>query len=188
MIAIPLMQRVAPPRRPFVWLALLLISASGLLAGVALRSLAPHSISSASTAGGTTSTGSPTTTTATTNLVVTTPQKFTAFICPTTVARGSILTITAYATSPGVVPRVQCAAAAKIPPLAIIAAGVVCKLTFPANAGISTPPVQATDATGTTTWQVAIPTTTAPGALKVILNATWGASFSASWQISETVT
>jgi hypothetical protein len=187
MIAIPLLQRVAPPRRPFVWLALLLISASGLLAGVALRSLAPRATGIATTTGNTTSPGTSTTATATENLVVTTPQQFTAFICPATVARGAILAITAYATTSLVNSKTQCTVA-KLPPTATLASGVACKLTFPAQSGIGTPPVQRTDATGTTTWQIAIPATTAPGLMKVTLLATWGKDYRADWQIKVTVT
>lgn len=187
MIAIPLLQRVAKPRRPFVWLALLLISASGLFAGVALHSLVPRA-SGIATTSGSTATGSTTTASTATNPVVTVPRTFRAFICPASVARGATLTLTAYATSPTIQPKTECSAAVKLPATAMLASGVACKLTFPANSGISPPPVQKTDATGTTTWQIAIPATTAPGTETVTLNAVWGNGYSANWDFRVAIT
>jgi hypothetical protein len=171
--------RVAPRNRPFVMMALVLISASGLVAGMALRAVTRHG----TTPPGSSSVGVTTGTTTTTSAPALTPQRFSAIMCPPAAAPpGGSFAISAYAVigSPGAHPG--CA----IPAAAQPASGVTCALSFAAASGIPAPPAQTTGANGTATWTVAIPATTHPGTYTLTLHATWG-SFGATWIVTATV-
>lgn len=166
-------QRIARDRRPYIWLALFLISMSGLISGVLLRPLTTQwRQPTGSTSPGVVAQASPTAT-APIVAVSVTPQKFVAKLAPIVMGQpGGSFAITALTTL---------AKTGKPAP------GVICHLTFAANAHIPAPPPQTTDATGTTTWTISIPATTPRGSYQVLLNATWQDGFKASWQSTATV-
>jgi len=164
--------RVAPQGRTFLWLAILLISASGLIAG-----LAAHSISHGG--GGTTSPGTSGTTTATPTAgiatatlapAVTTPQKFAiTFDVPTPAAHGETLTIITHAIVADKFDSNGLPIGAQKP-----AQGVVCQLTFLPAGSIPLPAMQTTDVSGTASFAIALPATTPPCTYTVHVHATWG--------------
>jgi hypothetical protein len=167
-------ERIAAGRRPLIWVALGCISLSGLVTGLALRTLAapPHSTPGASSSiPGSTTTGTTSVTVIGTPIA---PQRFGATLqIPTPVAPGGSLTVLAHT----VLATGDHAAAP----------GVTCQLVFPSASGIPAPPTQHTDATGTATFTVPIPLTTPAGGYLVTLHATWGV-FAATYEVTATVT
>ena len=174
--------RVAPKQRTFLWLAILLISASGLLTGLVVRPLI-HT-----TGGGTppvsrgttpiiATTPTANTPTATLAPAVTTPQQFTIMLdVPTPTTQGATMTIITHAsvTVNGQMKPAQ---------------GVVCQITFTPMGGIPFPSEQTTDISGTATFAVAIPATTPPGDYTVHVRATWGGGgFAANWDALAKIT
>ncbi len=172
--------RVAPHNRPFVVMALVLISASGLVAGMALRAVTQHGTG---TPGSSSVITPPGTQTATTSTPAHAPQRFSAIICPPTAAApGGSFTISAYAVTGSAGTHPPCT----VPATAQPAAGVTCTLSFAAASGIPAPPAHVTGADGTTTWMIPIPATTPPGSYHLTLHATWG-GFGATWVVTATV-
>ncbi len=168
--------RVAPQGRNILWLAILLISASGLITGVALRPLLHGMGTTTPHGGGTTtatSTPAPGTVTATLAPAVTTPQRFAIAVeLPAPTAPGGTMTVVVHAT------------AATKP-----AQGVTCQISFTPLGGITLPGSAATDATGSISFAVAIPATTPPGTYTVHVHATWGTSgFAANWDVLAKIT
>ncbi len=165
-------ERIAAGRRPLIWVAFACISLSGLVTGLALRTLAspPHSSPNSGIPGGTTGGG---TSVAATGTPVA-PQRFGATLqIPALVSPGGTLFVQARAVlaTPGSHP----------------APGVTCQLTFPTASAIPAPPSQQTNAAGTATWTIPIPATTLAGSYLLLLHATWGV-FAATYEVTVTVT
>jgi hypothetical protein len=170
-------QRIARERRPFIWLALLLISLSGLVSGIALHAL-PHGATTTlgrSTPGSTTSVtpgGAIGTGTVVPVVGTVTPQYFSITMSPpATASPGGAFTITAHAT---------------LKKNGQPAPGVQCQLTFDAASQIPMPPTHTTDGSGDATWVVTIPPTATPGRYLLTLQANWG-GFGVVWKIYVTV-
>jgi hypothetical protein len=175
--------RLAPQHRPLLLIALMLISVSGFVTGLALHPLMlPWGQHSAAGIPTTTSTAPPQATTAPVN-PVTTPAFFSAIMCaPAAAPPGGTLALSAYATAGSLGSHPPCRIGATMKP----ASGVSISISFVTTSGIPTPAAQTTGADGTAVWTVPVPSTTHPGSYEVKLHATWG-KFSADWFVFATV-
>lgn len=168
-------QRIARDRRPYILLALFLISMSGLVTGIALR---PLTAQWGTHINGNTPPGTSFQATTTTATLVPTdgsvvPQKFIVAIDPVqSAAPGGTLTIIAHTT---------------LPKTGKPAPGISCQLTFDAATHIPPSVKQTTDMHGNATWAITVPATTAPGTYAMTLTAKWGAGFGATWQVTVTI-
>ena len=178
-------QRLAPQRRTFLWLAILLISASGLIAGLALRPLT-HGLmgsgSSLSVAGSTPPATGAGTATATLVPAVTTPQRFALRLdVPAPTAAGGAMTITAHALVGAFDSQGNLTGPTKA------AQGVACRLSFDPAAAITLPGAQTTDDKGAIVFTIVIPSGTPAGTYKVHGSAAW-ASFHADYYVLAKIT
>jgi hypothetical protein len=165
--------RIAPQQRAFLWLAILLISASGLITGLAVHSLAhgPHASSTPIGIGTTTGTDTPAagTVTVTTAPAVTTPQQFAILLsADTPAAHGTTMTVVAHAVVAEHFDGSGLPVGNTRP-----AQGVTCQITITPAGGITLPTAQKTDVSGTASFAVTIPATTPPGTYIIHVHATW---------------
>ncbi|MBA3825671.1 MAG: hypothetical protein H0X24_17465 [Ktedonobacterales bacterium] len=181
--------RVARQGRTFLWLAIVLISASGLITGLVVRSFS-HGTGGATPIG---VSGSPTATlpiagtiTPTLAPAVTTPQQFAILLEVTTpTAHGETMTIVAHAV---VASKYDSTNGLPVGPTRP-AQGITCQLTFTPAGGIAPPSAQMTDVSGTAAFAVPIPTTTVPGNYMVHVHAAWGTSvFAANREVQVKIT
>ena len=169
-------QRIARDRRPYILLALFLISMSGLVTGIALRPLTAQWWPTPN--GGTTPPSTSILATTTTATLVPTsgpvaPQKFNVAIDPVQhVAPGSTFTVIAHTTL---------AKTGKPAP------GVTCQLTFDAATHIPPSAKLITDTRGSATWSITIPASAPAGTYPMTLIGKWGAGFSTTWEVTVTV-
>lgn len=164
-------QRFDSARRNLVVLALMLISASGFVSGLALRPLVQSWRPADARQPAARTTANQSTTQA--NLpVAAAPERFgaTILIAPRAVQPGATFTITAQAlTSTTSTP----------------ASGVVCQITLANFTGAALGP-RVTDGYGSTTWTVTVPSSTTKGVHVVTLHASWG-FFAATYQLNVVV-
>lgn len=165
-------QRFDAPRRNLVIVALLLISASGFVSGLALRPVvqnwSPTSVEQPAAHAVT----NPTTSTQSHVAVAAAPERFgaTMLIAPHAVNPGATFTITA-----------QTNTSANSAP----ASGVVCQITL-ANFTGTALSSHVTDGQGITTWTITVPPGTTKGVHVVTLHASWG-FFAATYQLNVVV-
>lgn len=172
-------QRVTSDRRPLFTLAVVLISISGFVSGIALRPLT-QSATSPELPGQSVVTSKPTATPTYTAIPLT-PQLFalSQTITPREVSAGESVTVTIHAkTNPG----------DETTPIASVA-GITCVANL--VQGKTVIPLETmnhvTDADGNATWTVVIPATIPPGAYTFQVSGKWSGNFAATSETDFTV-